>query len=40
MQELGIVDNTIVMYSIDNGAEKFTWSDDGTTPFYGEKGTT
>ena len=38
--ELGIVDNTIVMYSTDNGAEKFTWPDGGTSPFYGEKGTT
>jgi arylsulfatase len=28
------------MYSTDNGAEKFTWPDGGTTPFYGEKGTT
>jgi arylsulfatase len=28
------------MYSTDNGAEKFTWPDGGTTPFAGEKGTT
>ncbi|MGL1888424.1 MAG: arylsulfatase [Reichenbachiella sp.] len=40
LKELGIVDNTIVMYSTDNGAEKFTWPDGGTTPFAGEKGTT
>ncbi len=40
LDELGIVDNTIVMYSTDNGAEKFTWPDGGTTPFAGEKGTT
>ncbi len=40
LEELGIVDNTMVMYSTDNGAEKFTWPDGGTTPFYGEKGTT
>lgn len=40
LEELKIVDNTIVMYSTDNGAEKFTWPDGGTTPFYGEKGTT
>jgi arylsulfatase A-like enzyme len=40
LKELGIVENTIVMYSTDNGAEKFTWPDGGTTPFYGEKGTT
>ncbi|MGB5172589.1 MAG: sulfatase-like hydrolase/transferase, partial [Eudoraea sp.] len=31
---------TIIMYSTDNGAEKFTWPDGGTTPFAGEKGTT
>jgi len=40
LKELKIVDNTIVMYSTDNGAEKFTWPDGGTSPFYGEKGTT
>ena len=37
LDELGIADNTIVMYSTDNGAEKFTWPDGGTTPFRGEK---
>jgi len=37
LEELGIADNTIVMYSSDNGAEKFTWPDGGTTPFRGEK---
>jgi arylsulfatase len=40
LEDLGIDDNTIVMYSTDNGAEKFTWPDGGTTPFMGEKGTT
>ena len=40
LEDLGIEDNTIVMYSTDNGAEKFTWPDGGTTPFAGEKGTT
>ena len=39
LDELGIADNTIVMYSTDNGAETFTWPDGGTTPFRGEKGT-
>ena len=34
---LGIADNTIVMYSSDNGAEAFSWPDGGTTPFRGEK---
>ena len=40
LEELGIIDNTLIMYSTDNGAEKFTWPDGGTTPFAGEKGTT
>jgi len=40
LDELGIADNTIVIYSTDNGAEKFTWPDGGTIPFRGEKGTT
>ena len=38
-KELGIDDNTIVMYSTDNGAETFTWPDGGTTMFRGEKNT-
>jgi arylsulfatase len=40
LDEWGIADNTIVVYSTDNGAEKFTWPDGGTIPFRGEKGTT
>jgi arylsulfatase A-like enzyme len=40
LEQLGILDNTIVVFSTDNGAEKFTWPDGGTTPFRGEKGTT
>jgi arylsulfatase A-like enzyme len=39
LTELGIDDNTIVMYSTDNGAETFTWPDGGTTMFRGEKNT-
>ena len=39
LDELGIADNTIVMYSTDNGAETFTWPDGGSTPFRGEKNT-
>src|SRR5208282_436069 len=31
--------NTIVIYTTDNGAETFTWPDGGTTPFRGEKNT-
>ena len=37
LKELGIDDNTVVMYSTDNGAEVFTWPDGGTVPFRGEK---
>ena len=33
LNELGIDDNTIVMYSTDNGAEAMSWPDGGTTPF-------
>lgn len=39
LKELGMDENTIVMYSTDNGAEKFTWPDGGTSPFRGEKNT-
>ena len=39
LKELGLDENTIVMYSSDNGAEKFTWPDGGTSPFRGEKNT-
>ena len=39
LEELGIADETIVMYSTDNGAEAFTWPDGGTTMFRGEKNT-
>ncbi len=39
LKELGLDDNTIVMYSTDNGAESMSWPDGGTTPFRGEKNT-
>jgi arylsulfatase A-like enzyme len=39
LKELGLEENTIVMYSTDNGAETFTWPDGGTTMFRGEKNT-
>jgi arylsulfatase len=39
LRELGLEENTIVMYSTDNGAEKFTWPDGGQSPFRGEKNT-
>ena len=40
LDDLGIADNTIVVYGTDNGAEEATWPDGGTMPFQGEKGTT
>ena len=39
LEDLGFAENTIVMYSTDNGAEKFTWPDGGQSPFRGEKNT-
>ena len=39
LKELGIDENTIVVYATDNGAETFTWPDGGTTMFRGEKNT-
>ena len=39
LDALGIADNTLVMYSTDNGAEVMSWPDGGTTPFRGEKDT-
>jgi arylsulfatase len=39
LKELGLEENTIVMYTTDNGAEAFTWPDGGTTMFRGEKNT-
>ena len=40
LDDLGIADNTIVVYGTDNGAETASWPDGGITPFHGEKGTT
>ena len=40
LKKLGIEDNTIVMYSCDNGAEALSWPDGGTTMFRNEKNTT
>ncbi|MBV8290765.1 MAG: sulfatase-like hydrolase/transferase, partial [Mycobacterium sp.] len=39
LDELGVADNTIVVFTTDNGAEVMTWPDGGTTPFRGEKDT-
>ncbi|GGF58759.1 sulfatase [Azorhizobium oxalatiphilum] len=40
LDDLGITDNTIVLYTTDNGAELALWPDGAMTPFHGEKGTT
>ena len=37
LDELGIADETLVMYSTDNGPHYNTWPDAGTTPFRSEK---
>ena len=37
LDELGIADNTFVMYSTDNGPENDTWPDGANTPFRGQK---
>ena len=39
LDELGIADDTIVVYSTDNGPHMNTWPDGGMTPFRGEKNT-
>jgi arylsulfatase len=40
LDDLGIANNTIVVFTTDNGAEIFSWPDGGNTPFHGEKGST
>ena len=39
MDDIGVTDNTIVVFTTDNGAEVFTWPDGGMTPFRATKGT-
>ena len=39
VQDIGEADNTIVVFTTDNGAEVFTWPDGGMTPFKATKGT-
>jgi arylsulfatase len=39
LKDIGVDDNTIVVFTTDNGAENFTWPDGGQTPFAGGKGT-
>ncbi|WP_022944221.1 arylsulfatase [Pseudoalteromonas ruthenica] len=38
LDELKVADNTIVMFSTDNGAASNSWPDGGNQPFHGEKG--
>ena len=40
LDDLGVADNTIVIYTTDNGNELMMWPDGGYAPFRGEKGTT
>jgi arylsulfatase len=39
LDSLGVANDTIVVWTSDNGAEVMTWPDGGTTPFHGEKNT-
>jgi arylsulfatase len=38
LEDIGEAENTILVFSTDNGAECFTWPDGGNTPFRGTKG--
>lgn len=40
LDELGLSENTIVVYTTDNGPYQYMWPEGGTTPFRGDKGTT
>ena len=40
LEDLGVADNTIVIYTTDNGNELMLWPDGGYAPYRGEKGTT
>jgi len=39
LDDIGEANNTIVIFTTDNGAEVFTWPDGGMTPFKATKGT-
>jgi arylsulfatase A-like enzyme len=39
LKDMGVDDNTIVVFTTDNGTESFTWPDGGATPFAQCKGT-
>ena len=38
LEDMGELDNTIVVFTTDNGAETITFPDGGITPFKGQKG--
>ena len=38
LKDMGVDDNTIVVFTTDNGTEIFTWPDGGQTPFARGKG--
>ena len=40
LKDMGVAENTIVVYTTDNGYELMMWPDGGYAPFRGEKGTT
>lgn len=39
LEEMGVVENTIVVFTTDNGPNQFSWPDAATTPFRSEKNT-
>jgi arylsulfatase A-like enzyme len=39
LEDLGVAENTVVVFTTDNGAEVLSWPDGGATPFRGEKDT-
>ncbi len=38
LEDMGEADNTLIVFTTDNGAEVFTWPDGGMTPYKGTKG--
>ncbi|HQY21324.1 MAG TPA: arylsulfatase [Ignavibacteria bacterium] len=38
LDDMGLTENTIIVFSTDNGTESFSWPDGGTSPFKGAKG--
>ena len=39
LKDMGVDDNTVVVFTTDNGTEVFTWPDGGQTRFAQSKGT-